>query len=159
MHGMRWPHAAIMAGEKLLITDAGNNRIMVWNGLPNNNGAPCHALIGQTDPSACDHNRASYWPDAASLNMPYACAPTADGFAVADTANSRLLGFAREDIATGGAARRLAAQANFHAKGDNRWLAPARDSLCWPYGLTSCGDRLVIADAGNNRVLVWRLAR
>lgn len=158
MQGMRWPHSATLCGDMLLVSDSGNNRIMVWNGLPNSNGAPCHHLIGQTDPSACEHNRATYWPDAASLNMPYACTAVPEGIAVADTANSRLLAFAREDITKSGAAHRLAGQPDFHAKGDNRWQAPQRDSFCWPYGLTSCGDRLVIADSGNNRVIIARLA-
>lgn len=158
MHGMRWPHSATFAGDLLLVSDSGNNRIMVWNGLPNSAGAPCHHLIGQTDPSGCDHNRATYWPDAASLNMPYACVAVPDGIAVADTANSRLLGIAEADITESGAARRLSGQSDFHAKGDNRWQSPARDSFCWPYGLTCCGDRLVIADSGNNRVIIQRLA-
>jgi len=157
-HGMRWPHGAAMLGESLLISDAGNNRIMVWDHLPSENGAPCDHLIGQTDPSACEHNRANYWPDAASLNMPYALTAIADGIAVADTANSRLLGIAGAEIAKGGVANRLSGQPDFHAKGDNRWQAAVRDSLCWPYGLTSCGDKLVISDSGNNRVMVWRLA-
>ncbi len=156
MRGMRWPHGAAMFDESLFITDAGNNRMMVWDHMPDQNGAPCNRLIGQTDPTACEHNRATYWPDAASLNMPYACAPFADGIAVADTANSRLLGFAHADIVKDGAARWLSGQPDFHAKGDNRWQAPVRDSLCWPYGLTSCGDTLVIADSGNNRVMLWK---
>ena len=154
--GMRWPHAAALCGEALFIADAGNNRLMAWSPVPAANGAPCDYLIGQTSPSACEHNRANYWPDAASLNMPYACTAFSDGLAVADTANSRLIGFAAEDFAFGVPARRLTGQPDFQAKGDNRWQVPVRDSLCWPYGLTSCGDVLVIADSGNNRLLLWR---
>lgn len=156
--GMRWPHSATLCGQSLIVADAGNNRLMVWNGLPTENGAPCDYIIGQRSPLACEHNRANYWPDAASLNMPYGCAALSDGVAVADTANSRLLGFAHSNFAMGAAACRLSGQPDFHSKGDNRWQAPVRDSLCWPYGLTSCGDRLVIADSGNNRVMVWRCA-
>jgi len=158
MRGMRWPHGATLLGDSLFISDAGNNRIMVWDRLPDQNGIACDRLLGQTDPGACEHNRNTYWPDAASLNMPYACAALADGIAVADTANSRLLGFEQGDIFKDGAARWLSGQPDFHAKGDNRWQAPVRDSLCWPYGLTSCGDTLVIADSGNNRVMLWKRA-
>ena len=35
---------------------------------------------------------------------------------------------------------------------------PSRDSLCWPYGIAVCGDVAAVADSGNNRVLLWRLA-
>jgi len=158
LQGMRWPHSATLCGESLIISDAGNNRLMVWNHIPNENGAPCDFIIGQTNTAACEHNQTHYWPDAASLNMPYACVAFGDGIAVADTASSRLLGFAAQDFVMGAMARRLAAQPDFHAKGDNRWQAPVRDSLCWPYGLTSHDDTLVIADSGNNRVLLWRRA-
>jgi NHL repeat len=53
---------------------------------------------------------------------------------------------------------RLAGQRDFTAKGDNRWALPARDSLCWPYSVAACEDTLVVADSGNNRVLVWETA-
>jgi hypothetical protein len=158
LYGMRWPHSAALCGDTLFISDAGNNRVMAWTRMPVENGAPCDYLLGQTDPTACEHNRANYWPDAVSVNMPYACTAFADGIAVADTASSRLLGFSQADFAMGAMAKRLAGQPDFHAKGDNRWQEPVRDSLCWPYGLTSCGDTLVIADSGNNRVLLWRRA-
>jgi Ni,Fe-hydrogenase I small subunit len=41
---------------------------------------------------------------------------------------------------------------------DNRWGMPARDSLCWPYGVAACGGKEVIADSGNDRVLLWEAA-
>jgi hypothetical protein len=55
-------------------------------------------------------------------------------------------------------ADRLAGQRWFHEKGENRWERPGRDTLCWPYGVAACGDTVVIADSGNNRVLVWGAA-
>lgn len=157
--GMRWPHAAAAAGETLFVADSGNNRVMVWRRMPSENGALADILIGQADPFASEHNRANYQPDAASLNMPYACAVMGEGVLVADTANSRLLGFAIADLATGAPARSLSGQPDFRSKGDNRWKAPERDSLCWPYGATALGDMAVVADSGNNRVLLWRAAR
>ena len=78
------------------------------------------------------------------------------GLAVADTANSRLLGY--DAFGMGAAAARLTGQGEFSGKGDNRWKAPARDSLCWPYGIAVAGDVAAIADSGNNRALLWRLA-
>ena len=58
-----------------------------------------------------DHNRRAYFPTARSLNMPYGLAVQGERLVVADTANSRLLGFdarrARHG-ARGDAARRPA---------------------------------------------------
>ena len=55
-------------------------------------------------------------------------------------------------------ATRLAGQHGFADKGDNRWQAAARDSLCWPYNVAASDDTAVIADSGNNRVLLWEAA-
>ena len=154
--GMRWPHSAAIAQGRLFVADAGDNRLMAWNAMPRADGAPCDFVIGQGDASGADHNRAAYWPDSTSLNMPYGCAAAPWGLAVTDTANSRLVGYA--ELRMGAAAERLTGQSDFAAKGDNRWKAPVRDSLCWPYGLAIAGDVAAIADSGNNRLLLWSLA-
>lgn len=157
---MRWPHGLAFLGDSVCVADAGNNRVMVWRTPPVRNGQACDALLGQQTASGVDHNQGDYWPTAAALNMPYALTTHADWLVVADTASSRLLAWHAADIVGYGASpRRLAAQPDWEAKGDNRWLAAARDSLCWPFGLGSSPDYAIIADAGNNRVLLWRWSR
>lgn len=157
-HGMRWPHGVAMIGATFYIADSGNNRVMGWTGMPTQNGRACDFVLGQADTSASEHNCARYLPDATSLNMPYGCAAVGDRLLVADTANSRLLGFASTAPATGAPAERLSGQPDFRSKGDNRWATPVRDSLCWPYGVTAAGTTAVVADSGNNRVLLWEVA-
>lgn len=153
--GMRWPHAVTIAAGALFVADAGTSRVMVWRGLPRRHGAPCDIVLGQADFAATDHNRGGWDPAAATLNMPYGIATLGDRLIVADTANSRLLGFAFADLATGIDADRLTGQQHFSDKGENRWQRPDRDSLCWPYGIAIAGDIVAIADTGNNRVLLW----
>ncbi len=154
---MRWPHGITFLGNRVCVADAGNSRVMVWRQTPSNNGAACDAILGQRLAAAADHNQGDYWPDAAALNMPYGVTTVGDWLVVADTANSRLLAWRSEDLCGYGApARRLAGQPDWHSKGDNRWQPATRDSLCWPYGLGSESDHAIIADAGNNRVLLWR---
>ncbi len=156
--GMRWPHGVLVAGERLVVADAGNNRLMLWERMPERNGAPCDAIVGQRDAAGSDHNGGTYWPTATTLNMPYACAVARDRLVVADTANSRLLGWRLAELRANAPATALAAQPDFLTKGDNRWAVALRDSLCWPYGVTACDDTLVIADSGNSRVVLWDLA-
>jgi len=156
--GMRWPHGIAFADGSLFVSDAGNNRVMVWRGFPATDGQDCDYVLGQADFAGLDHNRAHYFPTAATLNMPYGIAVLGDRLAVADTANSRLLGFDRGDLAMGAAASRLAGQLGFAEKGDNRWGVATRDSLCWPYNVSAVSDTLVVADSGNNRVLLWKAA-
>jgi hypothetical protein len=156
--GMRWPHVVAVSTDGLMIADAGNNRVMVWRGMPATNGAPCNFVLGQRDCLGQEHNRAAYHPDAAALNMPYGLTICGERLVVADTANSRLVGFPLGDLAMGAPATHLAGQHGFADKGDNRWLPASRDSLCWPYGVTSCGGWVVIADSGNNRVSLCEAA-
>ena len=155
---LRWPHAVATWRDRLCIADAGNNRVMVWDRVPGHDNAPCDHVLGQADFAKVDNNQSLYWPNAASLNMPYGLSAAGDWLVVADTANSRLIGWHADDCRTGAAARALAAQPDFGAKGDNRWQAAERDSVCWPYGVAACGEQVVVADSGNNRVLLWRLA-
>lgn len=152
---LRWPHAITTWRGRLCVADAGNNRVMVWQQLPTRDNQPCDLVLGQSDLSSVDHNQSLYWPSAASLNMPYGLSAFGDWLIVADTANSRLLGWHGDDARSGAAARALCAQPDFTAKGDNRWQPAARDSLCWPYGVSVCGDTVLVADSGNNRVLLW----
>jgi len=156
--GMRWPHAIAAAGGRLFVADAGSSRILVWTDMPQRPGTPCDFVLGQADMSGADHNRAAYDPTPAALNMPYGVTVSEDCLVVADTANSRLLGFDIQSLSMGCAAMRLAGQKSFADKGDNRWSPAARDSVCWPFSVAA-GDRtLAIADSGNNRVLLWDLA-
>ena len=156
--GMRWPHAAAFDGKQLFVADAGTSRIMVWHHLPEANGALCDMVVGQPSFTGTDHNCGSYEPTATSLNMPYGLVVKTRQLMVADTANSRLLGYDLATLDMGGAADRIAGQPGFHSKGENRWQRPGRDTLCWPYGVAIRGDTAVIADSGNNRVLLWDAA-
>ncbi|MEO1482083.1 MAG: hypothetical protein AAFU77_08245 [Myxococcota bacterium] len=151
---MRWPHGLCVWNGDLVMSDAGNNRVLIWDGIPEQNNAPAREVIGQRDFQAVDHNQGSYWPRAHTLNMPYGATVLGNRLIVADTASSRLVGFE-------GPPRRnqeafaLSGQDDFGAKGDNRWQPAVRDSLCWPYNVSTCGNTVVIADSGNNRVLLW----
>jgi hypothetical protein len=158
---MRWPHGICFWRGHTCISDAGNNRILVYRGVPEQSGQPADHILGQADEHSVDHNRSAYWPRENTLNMPYGVAASGDLLICADTANSRLLGFHADDRATGAGARALTGQLDFQQKGDNRWQAPTGDSLCWPYGVSVCeaerGAHVVVADSGNNRVSVWEL--
>lgn len=153
--GMRWPHGIAVADGRLLVADAGNNRIMVWSSMPTTHGAACSFVLGQRDCSSIDHNQAAYYPTPASLNMPYGVAAFGRHIVTADTANCRLTAFDAASLALAVPALGLAGQRTFQDKGENGWSLPGRNTLCWPYGVSTCGNTLVIADSGNNRVLLW----
>ena len=155
---MRWPHDVALWCGNLCVTDAGNNRIMVWHSIPDESGVACDFVLGQASANLVDHNQSCYWPRANTLNMPYGIVAVGDWLIAADTASSRLIGWHIDDLETNARARALAGQTNFHEKGDNRWQPAQADSVCWPYGVNAFADTVVVSDSGNNRVSLWRLA-
>lgn len=159
---MRWPHSLTLWHGNLVLADAGNNRLMIWSGFPTQNNEPCSIILGQANAQAVELNRGEYFPTDRSLNMPYGVTAAGDWLVVADTANSRLIGWHRSELdfeqLHDASADGLLGQVTYRQKGENRDYGSAlRDSLCWPYGIQVCGDLAAIADSGNNRVLLWRL--
>lgn len=155
--GMRWPHGIAVGNQSLFVADAGNNRIMVWNQIPDENGQPCQFVLGQENMQSCSHNQANYSPNANSLNMPYGLSLYGPWLFVADTANSRVVGFDAQDIRNGAEAVIVLGQLDMNEKGENRWMPAVSNSLCWPYSVTACGGKLLISDSGNNRVSIWNI--
>jgi hypothetical protein len=155
---MRWPHALASWAGKLCVTDAGNNRILVWDTAPIEDNAPSDSVLGQNNFELVDHNQSLYWPSAATLQMPYGIAAAGPWCISADTANSRLIAWHTKDCRNGAPARALTGQLEFNAKGDNGWRLATRDSLSWPYGISAHQGMAIIADSGNNRVMLWPLA-
>ncbi|MEM8605262.1 MAG: hypothetical protein AAGF24_15690 [Cyanobacteria bacterium P01_H01_bin.121] len=96
---MRWPHSLAIWHGNLVVGDAGNNRLMVWQGIPAEDNASCSAILGQPDVQSVELNRGDYFPSDRSLNMPYGVATAGDWLLVADTTNSRLLGWCRSQQA------------------------------------------------------------
>lgn len=155
---MRWGHAITIWKGKLCVTDAGNNRVMIWNFIPNKDNQPCDVVLGQKEFSQVEHNQTNYFPIASGLNMPYGITAVGDWLVVADTASSRLLGWHKDDCFNGSNAKLLAGQHTFGDKGDNRWQMPARDSLCWSYGVYAKGETVIVSDSGNSRTMIWKVS-
>lgn len=151
----RWPHAITGTGDQLLVADAGNHRVLGWTPHPAAD-APADLVLGQADLSASGE-----WPYAPqrgdATRFPYAVDADGGRLAVADTANNRILLWdSTPGSGVAGPADAVLGQPSFAANGENRWASVTPDSLCWPYGLSLSGDRLAVADSGNNRVMIWR---
>ncbi|EAZ92421.1 NHL repeat-containing protein [Crocosphaera chwakensis] len=152
---MRWPHALAIWQDNLVLADAGNNRLMIWEGIPTENNTPCCLVLGQSNFQGSELNQGGYFPTFSSLSMPYGIAVMEKWLIAADTANSRLVGWT-DELTMGKIAQGLTGQSHFRSKSENRsYGRPTRQSLSWPYGITVCGEMAVIADSGNNRVLLW----
>ena len=113
-------------------------------------GRPEHAVSDWAGPGVIVAS-VSVMP-ADMLRFPYAVDTDGSTLAIADTANNRVMLWDRP----GPQATAVLGQPDFGANGENRWSSITRDSLCWPYGISLSGDRLAIADSGNNRVVIWQ---
>lgn len=156
-NGMRLPTGLLVHDGRLVVADAWNHRILVWNEVPTVSDTAPDVIIGQASASATDENRGGtcgpltfYWPFGVAM---------VDGmFWVADTGNRRVLGW-REIPEPGDEPAVVLGQATAHERDENRGnIGP--DSFRWPHdiaGLRRPGEpvRLYIADAGNHRVLGW----
>ncbi len=153
---MRWPHALATTGRgELLVADAGNHRVLGFEADNDRRGA-ADVLVGQ---DGFDH--AFEMPHTAQgpgrLRFPYGLAADDRRVCIADTANNRVLTF-DAPLRDRAHAKGVLGQLDFDAGGENRWSEITADTLCWPYGIALHGDLLAVADSGNNRVVVWRLA-
>ena len=157
----RWPHAIAAACGTLFVADAGNHRLLGWHG-PLDADRPADVVIGQPDfTSVSELPHRPQGPH--RLRFPYGISTTGGLFAVADTANNRVLFETWPLGETAGAtATAVIGQVDFDASGENRWQAVTPDTLCWPYGLHlhAAPNRLLlaVADSGNNQVMVWQHA-
>ena len=156
---MRWCHDITIWNDNLVVADAGNNRIMIWKGIPVEDNTPCALVLGQKNFNFVELNQGVYFPSRSSLSMPYGVDVWQDYLIVADTANSRLLGWKkREDIILlqGVNADGIFGQYSFTSKSENiNFGLPTRESLNWCYGIQVCGGNVIISDSGNNRVLIF----
>lgn len=152
----RWPHAVAGDERTLYIADAGNHRIVGWTPAPDAD-RPADLVLGQRD-FVTNEELPHRKQGAHRLRFPYALASGARRLAVADTANNRvLLWHSLPRTAVQAPANAVLGQLDFDAAGENRWKSVGADTLCWPYGIAMHGDRLAIADSGNNRVVIWSL--
>ncbi|MEZ5093473.1 NHL repeat-containing protein [Nocardioides sp.] len=153
----RWPHAFASDGAGgVWVADAGNHRLLRWLEHPDVD-RPADAVLGQ--PDLATGEEFPYVPQEGRLRFPYGLTATADGIAVADTADNRVL-LHPHSATTHDRPSGVLAQPTYTANGENRWERVAADTLCWPYGLhwsaaPAVGELLAVADSGNNRVVLW----
>lgn len=149
----RWPHVVTGNGGGIVVADAGNHRLLGWHRHPDVD-LPADYVLGQ--PDMVTGVEFPYRPQTGTgFRFPYAAVRTPAGLAVADTSNNRVLLWDGDPRDQTTEPSWVLGQPTFAANGENRWEQVGPDTLCWPYGLAATGDRLAIADSGNNRVVVW----
>ncbi|WP_413664147.1 Ig-like domain-containing protein [Microbulbifer sp. CNSA002] len=149
-------------GEKLAITDSGNNRILLWNSMPTSSFAPADIVLGQADFVSSE----GLPPSRQTLSL-FERGIWSNGIQlfVADGGNNRVLiwdqwpqeNFAPADIVLGQEDfdRSAFNDSNQNGIADEGEL-PSAATLKWPDGITAYEDKLIINDSGNNRFLIFQ---
>jgi WD40 repeat protein len=156
--GLGQPSDVAILGTRLAVADSGNHRVLLWNTLPTASGTPADVVIGQADfnssTSACDARGFAY-----SVRVAF----SPDGkLLVVDEDNNRVLVWNQVPTANGTPADLVIGQSGFErctANDDNQdGVFDAQTSartLLYPGDVWTDGQRLVVSDSGNNRVLIW----
>jgi uncharacterized protein (TIGR03437 family) len=159
---MRIPVAVAYNGTVLAVADAENNRVLIWNSLPQTNDQAPDFVVGQ--PGYTTNTSGQYGlygyahghSSATSLRAPSGVYLDANnGLWVADTGNDRVL-FYGPITGNGQAAKLVLGQTNFDINGQNAYtLNTTAKTLFAPASVSSDGQHLFVADNFQNRVLIW----
>lgn len=151
--GMYWPYGIGFVNGRFLVTDTGNRRLLVWNGLPAPEQPP-DFIMGQDGPDKGLENRGrGVGPD--TYRWPHAIAGNEAVLYVADAGNHRLLGWTPPPTADR-PADLVIGQPDFHHAAEWPYGQQGPQALRFPYAISLDGDLLACADTANNRVLFWQ---
>jgi hypothetical protein len=143
---MNNPISVSIAREKLLVLDRNNNRVMVWNTIPQSNYAPADYAIGQPD---LDTGAAAV--NATTLNFPAGFMYDGSRLFIADFSAHRVLIFNSLPNGFGAAADVVLGQPDFLSNTFRQNQAGFRN----PITVFSDRTRLVVSDQTNHRVLIF----
>lgn len=151
--GLATPETVSVAGNKVVVADGGNNRVLIWNSIPTTSGQSPDLVLGQPNLTTCNSNASGV--TAASLS--YAGGAWTDGtrIVVLDTYNNRVLIWKKWPTVSGQPADLVLGQPGFTST--TAGVGPS--TMSWPYEgvFGNAAGQLFVADSNNNRVLVWNM--
>lgn len=149
------PRGVFVYNNKLIVSDTGRNRVLIWNEIPSDEFQDPDVVVGQTDPVQAGIN-ASESPSASTLHYPSGLWADGRRLIVADAWNHRVLVWHTFPTHYAQPADIVLGQKNFNSvlpNEDGVGASPSRYSTHWCYGVCSDGKGLWVADTGNRRVL------
>lgn len=149
------PTGIAAEGGVLVVADAWNHRVLIWHRYPTRANTPADVVLGQDDFHSGLANRGRAVASASTLNWCYGVAIIAGKLFVADTGNRRVLRWDRIPTRNGAPADLVLGQADLTTRDENAGHDPDAMSMRWPHAICAAGGKLFVADAGNNRIMVW----
>ena len=150
---------------KVFVVDQGNNRVLIWNKIPSNNGVPADLVLGQKDFYSREVNGGMgiKRADPVGMHFPTDVVYGRKGLFVSDSGNNRVLVWNELPTENGQPADLVIGQTTFSDHRFNRGGEATACTLNDPYGLFIEEDpedeedlgKLYICDRGNSRVVIW----
>lgn len=150
--GLYWPYGLAYIAGWFYITDTGNRRVLIWNGLPGPNQPP-DVILGQDAPNLGLENRGTA-VGANTFRWPHAVAGNERVVYIADAGNHRILGWTPPPTADR-PADLVIGQPDFSRATEWPYGKQGPQALRFPYALALEANTLAVADTANNRVLFW----
>lgn len=155
-NGLRTASAVASDGQKLVIADSDNNRVLIWNNIPTSNNQPADVVLGQPD---FTHGATAVPPLATSLRGPQGVWIAGGRLFIADTIDNRVLIYNSIPSSNGASPDLVLGQPDFTTLVPppvTSDVVPATQSnLSSPVSVTTDGTRLYVADLGHNRIMIW----
>ena len=146
-------------GTRLYVADTLNHRVLIWNSAPTTNGQTANIVLGQANMTDNSPNRSGA-VSCQTLSRPSSVIASGNRLFIADTGNHRILIY--NDVTTladGATADRVVGHSNCVESRPNRLdngIEGVRaDTLNEPTDVFFDGARMVVADSGNKRVLIY----
>lgn len=152
--GMHLPTGVLVHEGRLIVADAWHHRILVWDSVPQANDVAPDLVLGQPDAESVLENRGGEC-SANGFYWPFGIAVVGSTFWVTDTGNRRVLGWRNGIPEPGQPPDVILGQPDASSHSENRDGPAGPDSFRWPHDVTGRDDLLLIADAGDHRVLGW----
>lgn len=144
--GLNGPNGIFCDGTRVFVGDSGNNRVLVWSALPTTSGQAANFVLGQPDFTSITNGLG-----ASSMYSPRGIYSDGTKLYVADYGNQRVLVWNTLPTTTAQAASFALGQADLTSG-----IAGLSASKLWnPSRVYGVGTKLFVADASNNRVVIW----
>jgi hypothetical protein len=145
------PGGVSIAGGKVVVADAYNNRVLIWNEIPSSNGQAADLVLGQTSLSSCNSDQGGI--NASTLSSPENVWTDGTKLLVSDAGNNRILVWNTFPTSNGQAADFVLGQPSFSSTATGITASAINSNA---YGtINSNGSQIFFGDYGNNRVLIW----
>ncbi|MDD4333355.1 MAG: discoidin domain-containing protein, partial [Patescibacteria group bacterium] len=151
------PIVTFWDGTHFFVSDAGNNRVLIYNGIPTSNNASADVVIGQEDFTGSDANQGSD-PAANTLYTPDGIYSDGTRLFIADWNNNRVLIYNHIPTENNASADVVIGQEDFTSNQYNHTgdiSDTAANTLAGPWGVFYDGTHLFIADMWTSRVLIY----